>query len=185
MTGWTPLDWVIAAVFVVSFITAAMNGLFVELFSIAGLIAGVIVAGMYYMQLSSWLVSYLHARPVADATAFLLITIGVLVAAGIIGRVVRWLLRTVGLGWADRLLGSVFGLVKGYVLAAALAMAVTAFFPDRVWVSQSALLPYLVGAAHQGSSIIPGGLGEKIRQGVNVFRKESPRMLPGNGTVTF
>ena len=32
----TPLDWVIVGIFVVSFITAAMNGFFVELFSIAG-----------------------------------------------------------------------------------------------------------------------------------------------------
>ena len=185
MSGMTPLDWVIIAIFVVSFITAAMNGFFVELFSIAGLIAGIIIAGVYYTQLASKLLPYIHSLPAADATAFLLITIGVLVAAGIAGRVVRWLLRTVGLGWADRLLGLVIGFVKGYVLAAALAMAVTAFFSDRVWVSQSQLLPYFVGAAHQGSSMIPGGLGEKIRQGVSIFRKESPRILSGSGTVTF
>jgi membrane protein required for colicin V production len=181
----TPLDWVIIGIFVVSFITAVMNGFFVELFSIFGLIAGVIVAGMYYTQFARWLSPYIHSVPAADAAAFLLIAIGVLIAAGIVGRIVRWLLRKVGLGWADRLLGLVFGAVKGCVLATALAMAVAAFFPDRPWVLHSQLLPYFVGAAHQGSSVVPGTLGEKVRHGVRIFRKESPPSTAGSGTVTF
>lgn len=181
----TPLDWVIIGIFVVSFITAALNGFFVELFSIFGLIAGVIVAGRYYARFAPWLLKFIHSAPVAEAAAFLFITVGVLVAAGIAGRLVRWLLKKVGLGWADRLLGLVFGCVKGYFLATVLAMAVTAFFPGRQWVQQSQLLPYFAGAAHQGSDVLPGRLGERIRHGVRVFRKESPADVRGNDTVTF
>ena len=181
----TPLDWVIIGIFVVSFITAAMNGFFVELFSIAGLIAGVVIAGIYYTRFAPWIYRYVHSVAAADAAAFLLIALGVLVAAGILGRVIRFLLRKVGLGWADRLLGLVFGAVKGCVLATALAMAVAAFFPDRPWVLHSQLLPYFVGAAHQGSEIVPGSMGERVRHGVRVFRRETPPSASGSDTVTF
>lgn len=179
------LDWVIVGIFVVSFVTAAMNGFFVEVFSIVGLIAGLVIAGMYYMQLAPWIYRLVHSVPAADAAAFLLIAVGVLIVAGIIGRLLRMVLRKVGLGWADRLLGLVFGAVKGCVLATLLAMAVTAFFPERPWVTQSRLLPYFVGAAHQGSDIVPGTMGERIRHGIRVFRRESPTEPPGSGIVAF
>jgi membrane protein required for colicin V production len=183
--GMTGLDWVIVGIFVISFVTAVMNGFFVEVFSIVGLIAGLVIAGMYYMQLEPWMFRLLHSVPAAEAASFLLIAVGVLIAAGIIGRIFRLVLRKVGLGWADRLLGLVFGAVKGCFLATVLVMAVTAFFPERPWVAQSRLLPYFVGAAHQGSDIVPSSLGERIRHGVRVFRKESPAGPPGNGIVTF
>lgn len=181
----TILDWVIVGIFLVSLISAVMNGFFVELFSIAGLIAGIVVAGIYYMQLEPWLFRLLHSTPAAEAASFLLIVVGVLIAAGIVGRVIRWLLRKVGLGWADRLLGIVFGAVKGCFLATALVMTVTAFFPNRPWVRHSQLLPYFVGAAHQGADIVPGNLGERIRHGVRVYRGESPAETSGSGIVTF
>jgi membrane protein required for colicin V production len=183
--GLTVLDWIIIGIFVVSFVTAFINGFFVEVFSIVGLVAGLIIAGMYYMQLEPWIYRLLHSAPAAEATSFLLIAVGVLIVAGIIGRLLRLVLRKVGLGWADRLLGLVFGAVKGCFLATVLAMAVTAFFSDRAWVAQSRLLPYFVGAAHQGSDIVPNALGERIRHGVRVFHKESPAGHTSSGIVTF
>ena len=181
----TPLDWVIIVIFIISFATAAMNGFFVEVFSIVGLIAGIVTAGMYYAQTAAWMLRYISSVPVADAASFLLIVVAVLVAAGIAGRVARFLLRKVGLGWIDRLLGLVFGAVKGGVLVTALAMTAAAFFPDRSWVLDSRLLPYFVGAAQQGSGVLPGSMSEKVRQGVRIFRKDSAAGTAGDGTVTF
>ena len=185
VTGLAGIDWIIVGIFIVSFTTAAMNGFFVEVFSIAGLVAGLVIAGLYYMQLVPLLLRLVHSLPAAEAASFLLIVVGVLIAAGILGRTIRWLLRKVGLGWADRLLGLVFGAVKGCFLATALAMTVTAFFPGNLWVAHSQLLPYFMGAAHQGSDIVPGMLGERIRRGTGMYQKASPEHRPGSGIVTF
>ena len=181
----TAIDWIIIAIFVVSFVTAALNGFFVEVFSIVGLVAGLVIAGLYYMRLVPWLLRLVHSMPAAEAASFLLIVVGVLIVAGILGRTIRFLLRKVGLGWADRLLGLVFGAVKGCFLATALAMTATAFFAGTPWVAHSQLLPYFMGAAHQGSDLMPGSLGERIRHGVRVYRKTSPESSPGSGIVTF
>ena len=181
----TALDWVIIGIFTVAFVTAAMNGFFVEVFSIVGLLAGLVIASMYYMQLAPWILRLVHSVAAAEASSFLLIAVGVLIAAGVIGRILRMVLRKVGLGWADRLLGLVFGAVKGCVLVTLLAMTLTAFFPSQPWVRQSRLLPYFLGAAHQGSDVIPGDMGERIRRGVRVFRRESPAAPPNGGIVTF
>ena len=42
----TAMDWIIIAIFVISFVTAALNGFFVEVFSIVGLVAGLVIAGL-------------------------------------------------------------------------------------------------------------------------------------------
>ncbi len=185
MTDLTTIDWVIIGIFVISFVTAALNGFFVEVFSIVGLVAGLVVAGLYYMRVVPWMFRLVHSMPAAEAASFLLIVVGVLIVAGIVGRTIRFLLRKVGLGWADRLLGLVFGAVKGCFLATALAMTVTAFFSGRPWVEHSQLLPYFMGAAHQGSDIVPGSLGERIRHGVRMYRKTSAASGTGSGMVTF
>ena len=181
----TIIDWLIIAIFVISFVTAALNGFFVEVFSIVGLVAGLVIAGLYYMRLVPWLLRLVHSMPAAEAASFVLVVVGVLIVAGILGRTIRFLLRKVGLGWADRLLGLVFGAVKGCFLATVLAMTLTAFFPAMPWVAHSHLLPYFVGAAHQGSDIVPGPLGERIRHGVRVYQKTSPESSAGDGIVTF
>ncbi len=170
----TPVDWFLVCVFAVSVLAAFLHGFFVELFSVVGLIAGLVVAGMYYMQFASWLARFIESPPVAAATAFLLIAIGMMVAAGIVGRLLRSVLRNVGLGWADRLAGAAFGAVKGCVLATLLVMAMLAFFPRQPWVKQSQLAPYFVKVAHESVVLVPEELEVKIRRGVQLFHQRQP-----------
>jgi membrane protein required for colicin V production len=181
----TALDWVIIAIFAVSLVAAAINGFFVELFSIAGWIAGIVVAAMYYSSFAHWLMRHLHSAPAADALAFLTIALCVLIAAGMLGRGARWLLRKIGLGWADRLLGVAIGAAKGCLLATALAMGVAAFSPGAGWVLHSQLLPYFLPAAGSGSEMVPGAIGQKVRQGLRAMRKNSPRIAAESNTFTF
>ena len=53
-------------------------------------------------------------RTLADAlAAFLAIFIGVMILAGILGKVVRWLVKEAGLSFVDRFFGGVLGLIRG------------------------------------------------------------------------
>ncbi len=181
----TILDWAIVAIFLVSWITAFMNGFLVEVFSIAGWLAGIAVAGMYFMQVERWLLPFVHSRPAAEAASFLAIVIGVVIVAGIVGRALRWLLQRVGLGWADRLLGLLVGAVKGSLAVTVIAMVATAFFPHAEWVSNSRLLPYFAGSARVGSDLVPGQLGERMRHGVFSLGRKAATSSDGGGMVTF
>ena len=114
----TPLDWTILAVLVISTVMAFVHGFLVEVCALAGLIAGIVLAGQYYLQLVPWIGRFVHEQAAAAAIAFLFVAIGVMLAAAILGRVLRWILRSIGFGWADRVAGGAFGLLKGYILVA-------------------------------------------------------------------
>jgi len=111
----TIVDWVIVVVVVLSVIGAARTGLIVEVCSLAGLIAGFVFASWNYRYVGLWLRSWIHSQPLSLALGFIAIVIAVLIVAGILGRVLRWSVHSVGLGWADRIAGAAFGLVKGCV----------------------------------------------------------------------
>jgi membrane protein required for colicin V production len=109
-------------------------------------------------------------REFADLIAFLVIALLVMLLAGLAGRLLRGLFRGVGLGMVDRLLGAVFGLVKGCFVVTLVLMGIVAFLPRQAWLDNSRLAPVFLTAAHGGSHVVPFDLGEKIRQGLQALR---------------
>ena len=171
------VDWLILVVLLVSVLSAAKNGFFVEVFSLAGVVAGLLIASWNYQRLLPWVARWIHSYPAAEALSFLLIALGVMILAGILGRVIRWSVHSIGLGWADRFVGAIFGFIKGCVLVTLAILVVAAFLPQATWFQQSRLAPYFLSAAHQASVVAPAELGERIRQGVVTIRNAQPQWL--------
>ena len=170
----TAIDWAIVAIVVVSVVMAAREGLVVEVFSLAGLILGLLLASWDYQMLTPWVGTWVHALPLAQALAFLLIAFGVMIAAALAGRFLRWSLKSIGLGWADRMAGAAFGLVKGCVLVTVAVMVIAAFWPSATWFRRSRLAPGFLTMAHRVAVVAPADLQQKIRAGVVVLRKDQP-----------
>lgn len=177
----TPLDWAILGVLGISTIMAFVHGFLVEICALVGLVAGVILAGQYYLQVAPWIQHLIHEETAAWVVAFLLIAFAVMLAAGIAGRVLRLILRSVGLGWADRLAGGAFGLIKGYVIVALAVAAMAAFYPRQPWLEQSQLVPYFLPGAHGSATVLPRDLGVRIQSGLHQLRNTASREASGLG----
>lgn len=171
------VDWIIIVVLVVSVLSAAKNGFFLEVFSLVGVVAGLWIASWNYQQLLPLVTRWIHSLPAAEALSFLVIALGVMIAAGLLGRAIRWSVHSIGLGWADRFVGAVFGFVKGCALVTLAILTIAAFLPKAEWFQQSRLAPYFLSAAHQASIVTPYELGERIRQGVVIIRNAQPQWL--------
>lgn len=171
------IDWLILVVLLVSVLSAAKNGFFLEVFSLAGVVAGLLIASWNYQRLLPWVARWIHSYPAAEALSFLLIALGVMILAGLLGRLIRWSVHSIGLGWADRFVGAVFGFIKGCALVTVAVLVVAAFLPQATWFQQSRLAPYFLSAAHQASVVTPAELGERIRQGVVIIRNAQPQWL--------
>jgi len=171
------IDWLILVFVIVSVLSAAKNGFFLEVFSLAGVIAGLLIASWNYQKLLPWVSRWIHSWPAAEALSFLCIALLVMILAGILGRVIRWSVHSIGLGWADRFIGALFGFVKGCALVTLAVLVIAAFMPQATWFKQSRLAPYFLSAAHQASVITPYELGERIRQGVVILRNSQPTWL--------
>jgi len=177
------VDWLIIVVLLVSVLSAAKNGFFLEVFSLAGAILGLVLASWNYQKLLPWITRWIHSFPAAEALSFLLIALGVMLLAGLLGRIIRWSVHSIGLGWADRFLGGLFGFVKGFVLITIAVLVVAAFFPQASWFRQSRFAPGFLTMAHRVSAIAPEDLERRIRQGVGILRNSEPGWLKPVATV--
>jgi membrane protein required for colicin V production len=172
------LDWIIIAALVFSVVTAAAQGFFFELFSLAGTIIGYLLAAWEYKRFAPWFLPYVKNDWVADATAFLIIFLAIAVLAGIVGRIARRFMKEVGLRWVDRLLGAAFGLVRGALVVAVLVMALAAFGPGSRMLAGSQFGSYFLVVGRAVSWLAPYELRDGFRQGVKAIR-ESNESAPG------
>jgi membrane protein required for colicin V production len=177
-------DLLIVIVLVVSVVSAFVKGFFVEIFSLAGVIVGLFVAAANYGGLASWVLRVVANPKAANLIAFLVIALVVMLLSGLAGRLLRGLFRGVGLGMVDRLLGAVFGLVKGGVVVTLVLMGIVAFLPRQDWLSNSRLAPVFLTAAHGGSQVVPFALGQEIRQGLEALRMSQSNWLKPSSANT-
>jgi len=168
------IDWVILIIVVLSVMSAAKAGLVLEVFTLAGLILGLLVASWDYEKLTPWMSQWIHTPALSETLSFIAVALGVMVLAGIAGRMVRWSVKSVGLSWADRLAGAAFGLVKGCALVTIAVMVIAAFWPGATWFRQSRLAPEFMSIARRAAVVVPAELGDRIRSGVDVLRKAQP-----------
>lgn len=165
------LDWAIIIALLFSMLLAAAQGFLHEVISLAGVVLGYLLAAWEYGRLAPRFAPYVRSQAVAESAAFLAIFFAVVIAAGIIGRIARWLAREAGLGWADRLLGALFGLLRGAAMVAVVVLAWAAFAPGSQMLGQSVLGNYFVVAARGMSWLAPSALREKLRQGAAAMRQ--------------
>jgi membrane protein required for colicin V production len=167
------LDWGIVIVIVVSTIAALGRGIVVEVLSLLGLIAGIVLAGRYYGQLAAHLVRLLHSVRMSEMAAFLLIVVVTLLVATWFGHLVHRAAKYTGMGWLDSLLGAVFGLVRGAAAVMVALIAVAAFMPNTTWTAQSQLAPYFLMAGRQVAKLTPVGLQERVDHGIWTLKQLS------------
>jgi len=170
----TPFDWIIVAIIVLSAIVAASQGFLREVISLLGLIVGLSLALWNYRLLASPMSHVIHSERIVDALAFLLIAFGVMIVFGLFGRLIAALAHTAGLGPLDRLLGAVFGILRGCILVVIAIIALAAFLPQTTWLRGSKLAPYFLSVANQTAAGAPSELRLKIQQGIAAIENVHP-----------
>ncbi len=110
------LDIIILVVIILSIVEGVVQGFIYETCSLLGLIAGFFLA----LEYSAPAAGILDFIPLTDwilrIIAFLIILIAVNMIFQLVGKFLRAVLRKVFMGWLDRLLGAVFGLVQGIAI---------------------------------------------------------------------
>jgi membrane protein required for colicin V production len=167
-------DWLLLAVLAYSTVMAFIRGLLCELFSLSGLIAGILLASWKYTSLAQKMAGLISTPAVADTVAFLLIAIGVMLLATILGKLLHSAADAVGLGFFDRLGGAGFGLIRGCLLGVAILMAAAAFLPQSTSFKNSQLAPYFLAGAHAVSFVVPSDLRQRILDGATQLKHNAP-----------
>ena len=136
------LDILIIVAIAITTLIGLKIGLIKAVLSLVGLIVGVTLAGHYYISLSEQL-TFISQATMAKVAAFAIILIGVMIIAGVLAMVLKWVTSVMMLGWVNRIGGAVFGLVLGALLCGAVLALWVKFFGAGEVIANSSLAAIL------------------------------------------
>lgn len=165
------LDWVLAAIVLISVTAAVLKGFVAELISLASVVAGLIVAVSSYRRFAPWFEDLTKSHEIALGASFLMLFLGMLLAGAILLALARKLVQKAELQWFDRFLGGVFGLVRGVLVDSTLLLALMAFSIKGDVVQQSTLVPYVITGSRILAFIMPSEVKEDFRQSFEKFER--------------
>jgi membrane protein required for colicin V production len=123
----------------------------------AAMIVGMFCGFWFYGIVAEYVIDYVSSRAIANLIGFFVILAAVLVVGAVLGRILAKFFKWVGLSWLDRLLGGVFGVVRGFVIAAAMVTVLLAFSPSPPprSVVDSKVLPYVINVSNVLAAMTP------------------------------
>lgn len=157
------VDWVLLVVLVASVAIGAWRGLVFEVLSVAGWIAAFVAAQWLAPQVGVWLPMEAAAEQMRYVAGFALVFVLAVFAAGFLAWLVKKMVEAVGLRPIDRMLGAMFGIVRGAVLllAATVIVGMTPLGASAAW-QESKGAPILSSWLKALKPILPEQFGKYL-----------------------
>ncbi|HYD33415.1 MAG TPA: CvpA family protein [Methylophilaceae bacterium] len=131
----TSFDYVFLTIIGLSVLISIMRGFVREVLALAGWIVAFVVAKTYCLELAQALPAAIPGEPLRILAAFLILFLAVLLITSLVAIALSLLFRQVGLNWVDRLMGALFGLARGGIIALVLVLigGLTSLPQDTRW----------------------------------------------------
>lgn len=161
MTGF---DYAVLTVVGLSALLGLWRGVVSEVLALLAWVAGFLAARAWAEPVSGHLAGLVAEPSLRYAAAFLAVMLGVLVIFAVARLILSLLLRAVGLGLADRMLGAGFGIVRGLLIVwVVVLLAGMTALPKAPWWREAWLAPPLETAVVAVKPWLPAEVGKRIR----------------------
>lgn len=160
----TPFDYAVLAIVGVSILISVIRGLVREVLALVAWAAAFVVATLFSGHVAAVLPVAIPTEELRLLTSFLVVFVGVLIAMSIGAMLISRLVKGAGLGFEDRMLGALFGFVRGalVVMVLVLLAGLTALPRDPIW--RNAMLSSPLEAFALYLKIwLPGDLSKRIK----------------------
>lgn len=122
------LDLIIGIVLILFGLSGLRRGLIIEAFNLASYIIGVYGAMYFSETVSRWLSDAINVSPeYLTLIAFILTFIVFVIIIRHLARMISNLVEAIHLGFIDKIVGFIFGIVKGALIVSLLIMALNVF----------------------------------------------------------
>ena len=160
-------DYAVIGIIVISILVGAIRGFIKEAFSLAVWAAAFLVAFQYSGAVALQLESHIELPSARTALAFVGLFLAVLLVGGLVTFLIGKLVEKTGLSSTDRLLGGVFGGIRGLclVLAIMLVAGLTPV-PQDPWWQQSRTIQSLMPLAEWSAKFLPDYVLEHMQLSV-------------------
>lgn len=135
-----PADLVILAALALSLIFGFMRGFVREAVSLAGWVLAILIARSFNEPLAAWLAHWVGTPSIRLLLSYGSLFLGTLLTFSLLGTALRQLVRAGGLSLTDRMLGGLFGVLRGGLLVLIALMLMAPFVKHDAWF-RDAMLP--------------------------------------------
>ena len=150
------LDVIFLVLIGASVLYSLVRGLVREIFSFLAIILGFFGASYGYPRAAEWLGRWVEQETVAQILGFAVLFLLVALGVSLLGKLLSKVVHKGGLGWADRLGGAAFGLLKAVLFIAISLLVLTAFLPPKSKVLlESKISPAVLTIARGLSFLVP------------------------------
>lgn len=132
MTGF---DYAVLGIIGVSVLLSIMRGFVREVLALVSWVVAFIVAKLYTVELVPMLPEAIPNEALKMLAAFLILFLTTLLLCSLLAIALSQIFKKVGLGWVDRGLGAVFGVLRGVLIVGTLVLLAgfTALPKDPMW----------------------------------------------------
>jgi membrane protein required for colicin V production len=166
------LDIFIGVIVAFCLVRGIFRGIVKEVTSIVGVLVGFYAAYTYYPIVGNWFSSLITNKSYLNIASFFITFTMLFLAVGFVGVVLKHLLKSVALGWADRILGGIFGLVKAILIVSVLLVPLMTFLPQKSPViKDSFLAPHVSTISEKMVVLVPKDMKQKFGDNINALKE--------------
>jgi len=160
----TLLDIIVLAVIGISILLGVVKGLVREVLSLAAWVMAFLAANLAAPEVARLLPQGLASDEIRLLAGFAVVFVLVLIGLSVLSMMASKLVKIAGLGMADRLLGGVFGLLRGALVVTILVLlaGLTSLPRQPVW-RNAILVPMLEASAGYVKTWLPAELSKRIK----------------------
>jgi membrane protein required for colicin V production len=174
------LDWILIGVGAFSILRGLMRGAISQIFGIAGILCGFLVASHNYLYVGAELTRNFPTISGAATIGFIVLFLVTWFCIAVAGYWISRLLRSAGLGFLDRLWGGMIGFGKALILAIAAISILTMFAAENSpLLTRSTLVPYVKEASRFLFKLAP----DRVQDEFLKKQKDLERFLAGKTTL--
>jgi membrane protein required for colicin V production len=154
------LDWVAVAVLAASVLLGLWRGLVYEVLSVLNWLAAFVLAQWLAPRAAAMMPLSRAGESIQYAAGFVVVFIAALFAGGLVAWLTKKLVEAVGLRPVDRVLGGVFGMVRGVVGVLAVAVLVHLVkLQGSLWWTESVTAGVATAALRGLKPVVPDRVG--------------------------
>jgi membrane protein required for colicin V production len=165
------LDWLLLAILVYSIAISWFKGFVREVLGLITVLVAVLLAAWSYRGVGRLFKDVVRTENIALFFGFSLIFVMTLVAGFVVIWLVTKFMKFAKLQWADRLLGAAFGFIRGWVISAAILLALTAFEIQTERLKGSELVPYFLPGSRVIAVMTPYEMKAKFLVGYRALER--------------
>jgi membrane protein required for colicin V production len=160
----TTLDTIVLIILLGSIVVSILRGFFRELIGLVGWVVAFVLAGLYGADAAVAMPEAITVPALRLAAGYVTVFLITLLVANIINWVIDSFLRATSLKPVDRLLGAVFGFIRGALILMGLVVLAgfTQLPKQPVW-TNSITAPALVWAVQTAKPLLPAALSSYIK----------------------